>query len=295
VSNHAVNMFIDLADVVFIDEVSMCLGGFLQEIHQRSIDASAMSNDEPFAGKVVVFSGDVHQLPAVCVDRSCTDLSKCPHQPYRWPMWNLFKELSLNTNHRHNPNAPEFINALNHMRCERFELGCQHLEAVAVAATSFFALRPSSKVEGAHRACQHARQISAVTSHGDGEAHRAVDQGGVVGAIDEVAQLDENLEAVLVVAIGIRPFGDFHVEPQVEVLLKGLLSDEEEPELAVRLGRQGCLERQGEVERSSLRAHVPHVEGHVPDAEHGRQEVVEDSPEPLRSALVVRTHERVRA
>eukprot|EP00798_Chlamydomonas_sp_ICE-L_P018892 gene18892-25450_t len=128
VSNHAVNMFIDLADVVFIDEVSMCLGGFLQEIHQRSIDASAMSNDEPFAGKVVVFSGDVHQLPAVCVDRSCTDMSKCPHQPYRWPMWNLFKELSLNTNHRQNPNAPEFINALNHMRCERFELGCQHLE-----------------------------------------------------------------------------------------------------------------------------------------------------------------------
>ncbi|GIM16138.1 hypothetical protein Vretimale_18793, partial [Volvox reticuliferus] len=95
-TNPNILMYIDLADVIVIDEVSMAKADLLQEVHQRCIDASPNST-EPFAGKFVILGGDKHQLPAVC-DRRCNEAS-CIHQPYRWAMWPHFREIVLQKNY----------------------------------------------------------------------------------------------------------------------------------------------------------------------------------------------------
>ncbi|GIM16139.1 hypothetical protein Vretimale_18785, partial [Volvox reticuliferus] len=112
-TNPNILMYIDLADVIVIDEVSMAKADLLQEVHQRCIDASPNST-EPFAGKFVILGGDKHQLPAVC-DRRCNEAS-CIHQPYRWAMWPHFREIVLQKNYRQHADSISWISCLNKIR-----------------------------------------------------------------------------------------------------------------------------------------------------------------------------------
>jgi hypothetical protein len=113
-TDQALLMYIRMADLIAIDEISMARADFLQQIHQRTLDAAPTGETRPFANKIVILSGDKHQLPAVCT-RHCAEAT-CIHQPYRWPMWSAFTELNLLTNHRQDPSNAIWISALNTLR-----------------------------------------------------------------------------------------------------------------------------------------------------------------------------------
>ncbi len=111
-SHPTMEFFIESADMIVLDEVSMASLGLLQELHARCIIAQPHKQDLPFAGKLVFLSGDIHQLPAVC--SRCPAEDRCIHQPYRWPMWDKFQALDLGTNHRCRVQA--WVDALNNIR-----------------------------------------------------------------------------------------------------------------------------------------------------------------------------------
>ncbi|EFJ44419.1 hypothetical protein VOLCADRAFT_95307 [Volvox carteri f. nagariensis] len=79
-NNRYMLMFLAMADVICLDEIIMAKAAFLQQLHQRCLDACPnVPTMLPFAGKIILLGGDKHQLAAMC-DRTC-DEDACIHQP----------------------------------------------------------------------------------------------------------------------------------------------------------------------------------------------------------------------
>ncbi len=112
--SNALNVFIDLADVIIVDEYSMAAAELLEAAHCRCVEAAQHGERQfsIFAGKKVILCGDPHQLPAVC--RRCKG-DDCPHQPYRWQHFAAFRSVPLVTNVRQ-AGDEEFAELLFRMR-----------------------------------------------------------------------------------------------------------------------------------------------------------------------------------
>ena len=113
-------IYIKLGDVIFIDEVGMMQAGMLQKIHERRLECCDDHTRAhlPFAGKLVILTGDIHQLPAVC--KKCQDVHACPHQSTKWLMWSRFQVSTFTTNHRQsNPSQAPFVQLLNFLRLNK--------------------------------------------------------------------------------------------------------------------------------------------------------------------------------
>ncbi|EFJ45300.1 hypothetical protein VOLCADRAFT_94382 [Volvox carteri f. nagariensis] len=66
-TNRYMLMFLAMADVICLDEISMAKAAFLQQLHQRCLDACPnVTTTLPFAGKLILLGGDKHQLATVC-------------------------------------------------------------------------------------------------------------------------------------------------------------------------------------------------------------------------------------
>jgi hypothetical protein len=99
-TNSTLATYIDLADVIVLDESSMATAALLAAVNDRCLECDSTEALQLFAGKIVIIAGDPHQLPAVC--SRCQDYDKtiCPHQPYNWQHWPDLPEFDLHLNKR---------------------------------------------------------------------------------------------------------------------------------------------------------------------------------------------------
>lgn len=116
-NNAALQAYIDLSDVIVLDESSMASADLLMSVNDRCHECSDDVSTELFAGKVVILVGDPHQLPAVCTRRQCQNIDPalCLHQPYRCTFWSSMPEFELYLSKRHAGDTA-YGECLAHMR-----------------------------------------------------------------------------------------------------------------------------------------------------------------------------------
>lgn len=114
-TNAALATYIDLADVIVMDESSMASVSLLTAVNDRCHECDSTDSCELFAGKIVLITGDPHQLPTVCSRCRGEDPTDCPHQSYRWSQWSDLPEYDLHLNKRHTGDQ-QYAACMAHMR-----------------------------------------------------------------------------------------------------------------------------------------------------------------------------------
>ncbi|XP_018493750.1 ATP-dependent DNA helicase PIF2-like [Galendromus occidentalis] len=69
--------------IVFIDEISMIGAGIFHTINER-LKNITMQHDVPFGGMDIIFSGDLRQLPPVCMKPIYEPLTRGIHRSVLW-------------------------------------------------------------------------------------------------------------------------------------------------------------------------------------------------------------------